>query len=284
MSVVDSVEQLMEEAVYQVDGAGESLDSDFGTLEELEQHLSRLGDLRRKYGSTLVEVLEFGAQAARRRAEIRELLVTADDLESELASAETEVLGWGKALSDARHEAARRLAETALEHLRELGFGKPVLRFEVTEAPAAAQGSDRIRLLFSSDERLAPGEVGRVASGGELSRLVLALRLSAGSGTAATMVFDEVDAGLGGAVALSLGRKLAVVSRGGQVLCVTHLPSVAAFADQHWVIERKGASASVRSVSGEERVAELARMMSGDPDSAPGRSAARELLETAESR
>ncbi len=284
MSVVDSVEQLMEEAVYQVDGAGESLDSDFGTLEELEQHLSRLGDLRRKYGSTLAEVLEFGAQAARRRAEIRELLVTADDLESELASAETEVLGWGKALSDARHEAARRLAETALEHLRELGFGKPVLRFEVTEAPAAAHGSDRIRLLFSSDERLAPGEVGRVASGGELSRLVLALRLSAGSGTAATMVFDEVDAGLGGAVALSLGRKLAVVSRGGQVLCVTHLPSVAAFADQHWVIERKGASASVRSVSGEERVAELARMMSGDPDSAPGRSAARELLETAESR
>ena len=159
-----------------------------------------------------------------------------------------------------------------------------MLRFEVTEAPAAAHGSDRIRLLFSSDERLAPGEVGRVASGGELSRLVLALRLSAGSGTAATMVFDEVDAGLGGAVALSLGRKLAVVSRGGQVLCVTHLPSVAAFADQHWVIERKGASASVRSVSGEERVAELARMMSGDPDSAPGRSAARELLETAESR
>ncbi len=284
MSVVDSVEQLMEEAAYKLEGAGENLDSDFGTLEELEQRLALLGNLRRKYGSNLSEVLEFGVLAARRRDEIRELLVTADDLESDLADAEREVLRWGEALSEARGRAARDLAGTALQHLRELGFGRPVLRFEVSGGPASSHGCDRVRLLFSSDERLAPGEVGRVASGGELSRLVLALRLAAGSGAASTMVFDEVDAGLGGAVALSLGRKLAAVSEGAQVLCVTHLASVAAFADQHWVIERRGASASVRLVSGEGRVAELTRMMSGDPDSVSGRSAARELLGTAASR
>ena len=284
MSVVDSVEQLMEDAAYQVEEAGQGLDSDFGRREELEQRLARLGDLRRKYGATLAEVLKFGAEADRRRDEIRELLVTADDLESDLAAAERESLRWGRALSEARSQAARQLAETALDHLRELGFGQPVLRFEVSEGPAAAHGCDRIRLLFSSDERLVPGEVGRVASGGELSRLVLALRLAAGSGTASTMVFDEVDAGLGGAVALSLGRKLAAVSQSAQVLCVTHLASVAAFADQHWVMEREGASASVRSLGGDDRVAELTRMMSGDADSVTGRGAARELLEMAAMR
>ena len=283
MAAVDSAEQFMEDAAYQAEGAAESLDADAGTLEELERRLSRLGDLRRKYGSTLEEVLAFGARARRRREEIREMLGTAESLESDLAAAKDEVLRWGEALSESRRRAARELAENALVHLRGLGFGRPVLQFEVSEAPAAAHGCDRVRLLFSSDERLTPGEVGRVASGGELSRLVLALRLAGGTGAAPTMVFDEVDAGLGGAVAVSLGRKLAAVSRGAQVLCVTHLASVAAFADQHWVIAREGTSASLSPVSGEERVAELSRMISGNPDSESGRNAARELLATAAS-
>ena len=226
-------------------------------------------------------MLEFGAQASQRRDEIGGLLETADDLEADLAEADRQMVRWGEALTEARREAGRRLAMRALQHLRDLGFTKPVIRFEVSEAAAAAHGCDVVRLMFASDDRLSPGEVGRVASGGELSRLVLALRLAAGRGTATTMVFDEVDAGLGGAVALSLGRKLAAVSQGAQVLCVTHLASVAAFADQHWVIEREGPSASVRQVSGEERVAELTRMMSGDADSPTGRDAARDLLRTA---
>ena len=284
MAAVDSAEQFMEDAAYRAEGAAESLDTDAGTLEELERRISRLGDLRRKYGSTLEEVLAFGARARRRREEIREMLGTADDLEADLAMAEREVFCWGEALLKARRRAARKLAETALGHLGGLGFGRPVLSFELSDAPPAVHGCDRIRLLFSSDERLAPGEVGRIASGGELSRLVLALRLAGGSGVAPTMVFDEVDAGLGGAVALSLGRKLSAVSEGTQVLCVTHLASVASFADQHWVIEREGTSALLRRVGGEERVAELSRMISGDPDSESGRNAARELLESAASQ
>ena len=280
MSAVDSVEQLMDDAAYQLENAAESLESDHGSLEELESRLAQLGDLRRKYGSTLEEVLEFGAAAERRQQEIRELLATADDLESDLGAAKQQVLRLGESLSDARRRAGNLLCETALGHLRELGFRRPSLRFEISEIPAASHGCDRVKLLFSSDERLRAGEVGRVASGGELSRLVLALRLAAGSGAASTMVFDEVDAGLGGAVAVSLGRKLAAVSQGTQVLCVTHLPSVAAFADQHWVIERRRTSATLRVVSGEDRVAELTRMLSGDPESPTGREAARELLRT----
>jgi len=284
MSAVDGVEQLMEDLVYRLEGAAEDLEVDHGTLEELEQQLARLGELRRKYGSTLAEVLEFGAAAERRHQEIRELLSATDGLESELAEADQQVRRIGQALSDARRGAAHTLSETALGHLRELGFGRPVLRFELSDSPPSAHGCDRIRLLFSSDERLRAGEVGRVASGGELSRLVLALRLAERNESASTMVFDEVDAGLGGAVAVALGRKLADVSRGTQVLCVTHLASVAAFADQHWVIERQGPSATVRVIEGEERVAELTRMMSGDPDSPTGRDAARALLEAAVSQ
>ena len=283
MAAVDSAEQFMEDAAYQAESAAEGLDADAGTLEELEGRLSVLGDLRRKYGSTLEEVLAFGAEARGRGEEILEMLLTSDDLESALAAAEGEVLRRGEALSESRRRAAAKLAESAMEHLRGLGFGRPVLQLDVSDAPAAVHGCDRVRLLFSSDERLTPGEVGRVASGGELSRLVLALRLAGGAGVASTMIFDEVDAGLGGAVALSLGRKLAAVSQGTQVLCVTHLASVAAFADQHWVIAREGASASLSPVSGEERVAELSRMISGDPDSESGRNAARELLESAAS-
>lgn len=283
MSAVDGVEQLMEDAAYRLEGASEALESDSGALEELEQRLAQLGDLRRKYGSTLAEVLEFGAAAQRRGEEIKALLSTADDLESELTEADQGVRRFGRSLSEERRSAARTLCETALGHLRELGFGTPVLRFEISESSPAAHGCDRVRLLFSSDERLRAGEVNRVASGGELSRLVLALRLAERSESASTMVFDEVDAGLGGAVAVALGRKLADVSAHAQVLCVTHLASVAAFADQHWVIERHGPSATVREIQGEERVAELTRMMSGDPQSPTGREAARELLEAASS-
>lgn len=271
----------MEDAAFQLQTAAEDLDADGGVPEEVEQRLARLGDLRRKYGATLEKVLEFGARAQRRQEEIKRLLATADDLESDLAAAQRQVHTYGESLSVARSRAAELLCQTALGHLRELGMGRPTLQFAFSPAPPTRHGCDRIQLLFSSDERLEAGEVGKIASGGELSRLVLALRLAAGSGSAGTMVFDEVDAGLGGAAAVALGKKLAEVSRGAQVLCVTHLASVAAFADHHWVIDRRGAEATVRPVTGEERVAELTRMMSGDPDSPTGRDAARELLEAA---
>jgi DNA repair protein RecN (Recombination protein N) len=110
---------------------------------------------------------------------------------------------------------------------------------------------------------------------------VLALRLAGGHGAAATLVFDEVDAGIGGTTALALGRKLADLARDRQVLCVTHLPQVAAFADRHYVVRREGNTARVDVVEGESRVAELSRMLAGLPESDRGRDAAEELLELA---
>ncbi len=255
----------------------EALQSDPAALEELEHRFAQLADLRRKYGASIEEVLGFAERTAKRRDELADLLGSADELERSHAAAVSRVTAAGAELRVARATAGSRVAEAATGHLRELGFDDPLVQFSVEEAVPGPTGAERVLLLFASDQRLEPGPVGRVASGGELSRLVLSLRLAAGAGDAAVVAFDEVDAGVGGSTALELGRKLAALAQSRQVLCVTHLPQVAAFADLHVVVERDGASAAVRVVEGEQRLEELARMLSGLPDSEAGRVHAEEL-------
>lgn len=253
-------------------------------LDAAQQRLAVLADLRRKYGDTLAEVSAFG-EAARERAErIGALLERADSLAQETAAAESAVGALGADLASARAGAGERLAGAAEAHLRELGFRSPVLRVTVTPAAPARSGTDRVELLFASDAALEPAPVARVASGGELSRLVLAVHLAAGVGEAPVVAFDEIDAGIGGATALAMGEKLAALAVGRQVLVVTHLPQVAAFADTHLVVDREGSRASVRRVDGEERLEELTRMLGGLPASERGRGHAAELVEAASAR
>jgi DNA repair protein RecN (Recombination protein N) len=153
---------------------------------------------------------------------------------------------------------------------------------QVHETEPGPSGADRIVMEFASDSRLEIGDVASVASGGELSRLVLALRLATRSKGTATLAFDEVDTGIGGMTALAMGAKLAELARSSQVLCVTHLPQVAAYADTHYLVARPAdGAAQVRPISGEERVREITRMLAGLPESEAGRTAAAELLEGA---
>ena len=245
----------------------------------VESRLTLLGDLRRKYGSDLEEVLAFGKQAADRAEELASLLDRSATIDSDLEATWSEMQEAARILGTARHKAGSRLSKEAVKHLIELGFNDPLVLVEVAESELGPWGANDVRLLFASDSRLTPGEVGKVASGGELSRLVLSLRLAGTRGAdASVLVFDEIDSGIGGATALAMGRKLAALSKDHQVLCVTHLPQVAAFAETHYVIEREGATAAVRQVKGEERTAQLARMLAGLPDSERGREAAAELL------
>jgi DNA repair protein RecN (Recombination protein N) len=244
----------------------------------VEGRLARLGDLRRKYGDTLDEILNFGEQAAARAVELDGLLRRAGELEAEEQTALLEADAAGEDLRAAREQAGARLATSAVGHLRDLGFSDPVVGLDVHPADLSTSGADRITLAFASDAALLPGPVSRVASGGELSRLVLALRLAAGAEDADVVAFDEIDAGIGGTTALAMGRKLAALAASRQVLCVTHLPQVAAFADRHFVVTRNGNRASVRTVAGEERVEELSRMLAGLPGSDKGRDHAAELL------
>jgi DNA repair protein RecN (Recombination protein N) len=123
--------------------------------------------------------------------------------------------------------------------------------------------------------------VGKIASGGELSRLILALRLASGASDASIIAFDEIDAGTGGTTALAMGAKLKDLAGGRQVFCVTHLPQVAAYAESHFVVRREGNTATVSKVEGDERLEELSRMLAGLPDSERGREHAAELLSIA---
>jgi DNA repair protein RecN (Recombination protein N) len=258
--------------------AVEGLEPEPGRFEEVERRLTVIGDLKRKYGRTVDEVTAFGRAARARAGEIERLLDRADDMDREAARAHQALIAAAGELSTARAHASRRLVERALTHLGDLGMESPALEVRLTPAEAGPTGADRAELWFASDKRLDLVPVGSGASGGELSRLVLAMRLAARVGTGGSLVFDEVDTGIGGATALSMGRKLAELAGTSQVVCVTHLPQVAAFAHTHFVVTREGGSAEARTVTGEDRLKEISRMLAGLPESVAGHEAAAELL------
>jgi DNA repair protein RecN (Recombination protein N) len=263
------------------ESAAEPSMGDGDALDAVEQRLAALGDLKRKYGASLDDVLEFGDTAARRAAELTSMLDRAEGADAALAAAEGEVAARGAALLAARGRAARKLAKRAIGHLTSLGFDDPVVHFDLVSALPGPGGADRVTLAFASDRALTPGPVAKTASGGELSRLVLALRLAAGVADADVIAFDEIDAGVGGSTALAMGKKLADLAVGRQVFCVTHLPQVAAFADSHYVVDRTGTTAAVRRVDGDDRVQEISRMLAGLAGSEKGRDHAAELLAAA---
>jgi len=265
----------------QVRQLDESIEHDPAALETLEQRISRLADLRRKYGATLDEVLDFGTQVGLRLGDLERLLNRSEALGGELLVAKRELAESGHELLLARRNAAKSIEIEAAGHLRELGFVNASLEVRVDDAEPGANGADTVRVLFASDRGLEAGPIERVASGGELSRVVLALRLSADVGDVPIVAFDEIDAGVGGETALALGRKLSKLASKRQVLCVTHLPQVAAFAERHFVVTREGNRATVRRVEGEDRLRELARMLAGLPESEQGRRHAEELIAVA---
>ena len=261
----------------------DDLEHDEGHLDEVERRLGLLGELRRKYGDSLEAILAFGESARARADGLRGLLDDAAGLDEALIKARSVLGDAAAALTAVRREAAVALAGRAVQHLQDLGFSDPVVDFDFASVEPAPHGADRITLRFASDAALTPLPVGRAASGGELSRLVLSVRLAAADEGTPVLAFDEIDAGLGGATAYAMGAKLAALARGRQVLCVTHLPQVAAFATDHYVVERKGATGSVRRVAEEQRTDEITRMLAGLTDSASGRDHAAELLARAAS-
>lgn len=267
-----------EEALIGIRRVVEGLDHEPDSLAEAEARGAVIADLKRKYGATIEEVLAFGARAAQRADQLQGALDRADSIDAELAALRSRVIEAGSALSRLRQAAGHRLAEGATTRLRALGFRSPLLRFDFQEMKPTRSGIDRVTLSFASDAGLPAGPVSRVASGGELSRLVLSVRVAAGVADVPVVAFDEVDAGVGGATALAMGEQLADLARTGQVLIVTHLPQVAAFADRHFVVERDGTSASVRPLDDQDRIGELARMLGGLGDSEGGRLHAEELL------
>jgi DNA repair protein RecN (Recombination protein N) len=255
-------------------------------LAEVEDRLALFARLKRKYGPRLDDVLNFGADVQRKLSEIENKDEILRELYAELAKAATEYLRSARALSKKRQDAAGKLEKLVEAEINDLAM-KSTFRIAITaseeEGNWSATGIDQVAYLIATN----PGEPMRrlehIASGGELSRVMLALKVSVEEGgtrapstakvkstratAQRTMIFDEIDTGIGGRAAESVGKKLKSLAKSNQVLCVTHLPQIATFADHHYVIEKKERNGrtrtTVRRVSGEERTEEVARMLSG---------------------
>ncbi len=275
--------ELIGEAIHRLRSYAEELTADPDALNQAAERQDGLRRLLRKYGSDEAEVL----------AHLERIRQEADDLQNaeagegallrNLQEAEGALGAACAALSELRRERADELQVQALRHLRDLGMPAAELRLEVRPAEPTAHGADALAMLFSANpgEPLMPLE--KVASGGELSRIMLALKCSlAGRAGVPTLIFDEVDAGLSGRAAAATARKLAELARSVQVIAITHLPQIAGQADRHFRIEKgeEGGRTLTRitELSDEERVAEMARLLAGDEVGASALANARELL------
>jgi DNA repair protein RecN (Recombination protein N) len=261
-------------------------------LAEVEDRLALLDRLKRKYGRTLEEVLAYGEDVGRKLSEIENRDHILHALRKELAGAAEEYLRAARALSRHRIQAARRLEKLVEKEINDLAM-KARFAVEVSasedESQWSAAGVDTVAYLISANPGEPLGPVERIASGGELSRVMLALKATV-EGAAKprrvanvrTMIFDEIDSGIGGRAAEAIGRKLKALARGNQVLCITHLPQIASFADLHYVVEKREAGGrtqtSVRRLSEHERTEELARMLSGARLTETSRRHAEQLL------
>ncbi|MFO8071596.1 MAG: DNA repair protein RecN [Polyangia bacterium] len=276
---------LIEDTARRLATYGSGLEADPERLELLEDRREELRRLTRKHDTDCEGLIDLRESLAREKAELERYEESLAEAAARLESARGEASERAAALTRARRKAAARLARAATRELSDLAFDRAELsvRLQPREGDPGPSGADRVEL----EVEINPGEgshpLRRVASGGELSRLMLALRrVLAGVGPVGTYVFDEVDAGIGGAVAATVGRKLREVASHHQVICITHLPQISGMADAHFVVSKvrskRRTVTRVDRVDGRRRVDELARMLGGEEVTDAVRDAARELL------
>lgn len=252
-------------------------------LAQVQTRRAQLATLMRKYGADIAEVLEWAEGSRTRLDTLVDDPQRQETLETELVQLRKVLGEQAEELTNLRRAAAQKLADAVSEELTALAMPNASLVVEVAEAEKfSVHGRDTVTFMLAPHRTAVPRPLGKGASGGELSRVMLALEVVlAEVDPVPTFIFDEVDSGVGGKAAIEIGRRLAMLARHVQVLVVTHLPQVAAFADQHiLVLKNDDASLSkVQVLTEEERVVELARMLSGHDQSESAREHARELLE-----
>ncbi|MCC6335318.1 MAG: DNA repair protein RecN [Myxococcales bacterium] len=264
-----------------------ALESDPRRLEEVEERLDALRRLCRKHAAPLETVLDKRASLAAEAHELEHRAERRAELEGLRAAVRAKAVAAAAELSGARRRAAQKLEAAATAGLSRLALARARFEVRLIAAPLGPHGADAAEWLFSANLGEPPRPLAKVASGGEASRLMLALKSAlAGSDACRCSVFDEADAGIGGAVADVVGRLIKELSAHRQVLCITHLPQVAAHADAHLRIEKAEAKGRTRSVvtvleAGEPRTRELARMLSGVEVTREALGAAEALLRTA---
>ena len=263
------------------------LDVSPGELDRVESRMDLLYRLKKKYGATVADMLDYQARCEAELAQIEDAGDTLVRLEQALSKAEKEARQAAQALSDARKAAAEQLTSQILAELQQLDMGKIRFAVDFAEKPLDSDGMDTVRFLMSANvgEELRP--IHKIASGGELARIMLAMKnVLSEQDHVGTMVFDEVDTGVSGRAAQKVAEKMARISRRKQVLCVTHLPQLAAMADTHFSVEKgeRGGRTytEVRRLDREQRRRELARLTGGSHVSQTMLDGAEELLVQAE--
>lgn len=244
------------------------LETEPGRLEQLAQRRFELAGLLRKYGSDCAEVLAWQADAAQRLTLLTRSEESLEALTATLAELQVQLRELAVTIRAARRSGAELFAQQVMAELHPLAMPHARLAFALSETELGPHGADQVDLLFAANPGAEPRSLARVASGGELSRVRLAIEVVLADKTpAASLVFDEVDAGVGGRVAVEIGRRLALLARRSQVVVVTHLAQVAAFADRHFVVVKSDdgqvTTSGVRQVADRDRTVELARMMAG---------------------
>jgi DNA repair protein RecN (Recombination protein N) len=249
------------------------LEADPARLDEIESRLNALEKLRRKYGSTIEEVIAFLDDARRQLAAVEHSSERRDALRKQSESLAAEYQAAAAKLSAVRKDAANKLSRRVEHELAALAMEKTRVEIHLSPAPWSESGADTVEILISPNPGEEPKPLDRIASGGELSRVALALKTCAAPARASkqaprTLVFDEVDAGVGGSAAEAVGRRLKKLAATSQVLCVTHLPQIAGFADHHYYVEKQTAKgrtiAAIEELSPAARTKEIGRMLSGE--------------------
>jgi DNA repair protein RecN (Recombination protein N) len=274
------------EADDRIARAAEAVAFDPGRLEQVEARLFDIRGLARKHRVEPDQLATLGAQMRGQLASIEAGGERIAELDQRLVAAREAYAAAAGALSNTRHDAAARLDAAVASELAPLKLDAARFRTAIGQAEPGPSGTDRVEFEVSTNPGAPFGPLTRIASGGELSRFILALKVAlAEAGSAATMVFDEVDRGVGGAVASAIGERLARLAQQSQVLVVTHSPQVAARASHHYRIEKShgpdGTRTSVRKLSSEERREEIARMLSGASITEEARAQASRLLDAA---
>lgn len=289
----DKIEELYyaaEDISFALRDTGENVESDMQRLEEIEQRLKLISDLKRKYGRTVEDVIDFGKDAETKLNELENAEALAAELDAKLDKLKAEYNVAADELSKVRRAAGERLKRDVLKELKDLGMAKAMFDVALSDAYGGEPrkgGRETAEFMLSANpgEPLKPLE--KVASGGELSRIMLCFKsIFADNDRVPTLIFDEIDTGISGRTAAVVGEKMLGIAKKHQVICVTHLAQIAALADAHLMVRKyddgKNTFVETRQLNEEEKVQRIAQMMDGESDSPSALTHARELIARAD--
>jgi DNA repair protein RecN (Recombination protein N) len=264
---------------------GEGLEAEPGELDAVEERLGVLDRLRRKHGGTIAAVLGHHERCCARRDELAGAEVALEEATAALERARAELAERAAELSAARAKAAPALSAAVRERLAQLAMEGATFEIALSDREPGPAGADAVEFLIAPNPGVPAGPLREIASGGELSRVMLALMSVANDGSGATLVFDEVDAGIGGQTARAVGEQLRSLAAGRQVVCITHLPQIASLAARHFAIRKDTSTEPARTTVAElaagDVVGELVRMLGADADDVAARRHAKDLLKAA---